>query len=150
MTNRVSFSPAGLRISVPGVDVDVATLPQLNFRAEDRSVPVIARLGGALPAAMNTLLTLTYPRAFTAPPLSIVYWSATDPTSTTPLFVVSDLSTAKDFAWPVAYNPYTLGSVGLVVNRLTDRITVANVLDGSSSGLSALGGWISAVVFDYE
>lgn len=150
MTNRVRFDPAGLRVSLPGVDVDTATRQQLSFRAEDRAVPVIFRLGGSLPASWEESLTLMYPTELSSPPLSIVYWSTIQPTATTELYVVSGLSSVKDFLWPVSYNAAPLGSVGLVVTRLSDRITVANVLDGSSSGLSALGGWISAIVFDYQ
>ncbi len=150
MTNRVKFSPTGLRISTSGVDVEAATLSQILFRAEDRSIPVAMRIGAALPVALNSPAILSYGRAFSSVPLSIIYFSTVEPTEFTPLYVVSGISNSDDYAWPVSYNPSTGGSIALVTQRKVDEIRVSNALYGSSSGLTPFGGWISAVVFDYE
>lgn len=149
MTNRVSFSSSGLLISKAGVDVTTAARKDLLFRAADRSMPILAKLSGFLPASFTSGLTLTYPKTFSSIPLSIVYYTASQPASTSPLFVLSGLGSQNDYSWPWDYNSSSGNTAMISVSKYVDKIIVKNEYDSSSSGISPTAGWISAVLFDY-
>lgn len=149
MTNRVILSDNGLRISRPGIDVLSAAIADLQFRAEDGSMPVVLKTIVGLNSSLSAVTTIWYGQSFPQVPMSILFWSPGYPSPGTDRFQIGAMGNTSSSTWPVGYSSSNGDTTFFYYEKYNDRITLHSERNFSSGDSPpGLGGCISAVIYD--
>lgn len=149
MTNRVILSDTGLRISRPGIDVLTASIADLQFRAEDGSMPVVLKTIVGLNASLGAVTSIWYGQTFSQVPMSILFWSPGYPSPGTDRFQLGAMGNTSASTWPVGYSSSNGDTTYFFWEKYQDKIDLHSERNFSSGASApALGGCISAVIYD--